>query len=361
MTSVISKSQDNSINGRLFPFVWIFSTIFKRQTLKRRLFYYLSGFCLNSFIFFTFFGISSGLFAQYDPQFSQNMFNPLLVNAGYSGYSGRVNSVLINRTQWAGLEGAPKTTVIGADMALNFFRNKGGVGLVVMNDEIGFYKNLTMQASLAQRYDLEVGELGVGIDLGFVNQVFDGTNVILRTASGGEYHQETDPAVTQEEYNGTAFDMGLGAWFSTPNYYIGASILHLFAPKPNFTDGFDVYIPRSFFLTGGYFYRIPDKPIEFQPSTFFKVSEGAWQLDLNVNVLFRKKYWGGLTYRIQDAIVLLGGVELAGGIKIGYSYDITTSSLAGAGSNGSHEIMVGYTFDMATTKREKRYKSVRYL
>ncbi|MGQ1947340.1 PorP/SprF family type IX secretion system membrane protein [Geofilum sp. OHC36d9] len=361
MTSVISISQDNITKGRLFPFVWIFSTIIERLTVKHRLFYFLSRVCLNSFIFFTFFGISSDLFAQYEPQFSQNMFNPLFVNAGYSGYSGRVNSVLINRTQWVGLEGAPKTTVVGADMALNLFRNRGGVGLVIMNDEVGLYKNLTMQASLAQRYDLEVGELGVGINMGFVNQVFDGTGVILRTASGGDYHQETDPAVTKEEMNGTAFDMGLGAWFSAPDYYIGASILHLFAPKPNFKEEFDVYIPRSFFLTGGYFFRLLDKPVEFQPSTFLKVSEGAWQLDLNVNVLFHKKYWGGLSYRIQDAIVLLGGVELAGGVRIGYSYDITTSKLAGAGSNGSHEIMVGYSFDLATTKREKRYKSVRFL
>jgi type IX secretion system PorP/SprF family membrane protein len=361
MTSVISKSQDTINKGPLFPLLWNFSTIIKRLMLKQCLFYYLCKICLNSFIFFAFFGISSDLFAQYDPQFSQYMFNPLLVNAGYAGYSGRVNSVLINRTQWAGLEGAPKTTVVGADKALNLFRNKGGVGLVVMNDEIGFYNNITIQASLAQRYDLDIGQLGVGVNMGFVNQVFDGTEVAFTTASGDDYHQESDPAVADEEISGTAFDMGLGAWFTGRNYYAGVSILHLFAPKPNFNDEFDVYIPRSFFLTGGYIWSLPDKLAEIQPSTFLKVSEGAWQLDLNVNVLFHKKYWGGLGYRIQDAIVLFGGIELSGGLKFGYSYDITTSELASAGSNGSHEIMVGYIFDLSTTKRQKRYKSVRYL
>ena len=189
----------------------------------------------------------------------------------------------------------------------------------------------------------------------------DGSKVILKPSAGGEYHQATDPLVPTSEVNGFAFDMGFGTWYSRPDYYLGFSILHLFAPKPNFKDELDVYIPRSFFLTGGYNYKFLEKPIELQPSVFLKQSSGSWQMDLNVNLMFQEKYWTGLTYRLQDAVVLFAGIELKNGIKIGYSYDITTSALSGAGSNGSHEIMVGYRFDVSTEKREKRYKSVRYL
>lgn len=343
------------------PKLWNFSSFIGKRIFPIGELLEFKAFRLYSLVFFVFFCHSFGVFGQYDPQFSQNMFNPLLVNAGYAGFSGRTNAVLLNRTQWVGIEGAPKTTVVGADMSVNFLRNKGGVGLVIMSDEIGFFQNITLQGILAQRYDLGEGEFGVGVNLGIVNQTFDGSKVILKPSAGGEYHQATDPLVPTSEVNGFAFDMGFGTWYSRPDYYLGFSILHLFAPKPNFKDELDVYIPRSFFLTGGYNYKFLEKPLELQPSVFLKQSSGSWQMDLNVNLMFQEKYWTGLTYRLQDAVVLFAGIELKNGIKIGYSYDITTSALSGAGSNGSHEIMVGYRFDVSTEKREKRYKSVRYL
>lgn len=343
------------------PKVWNKSTVIGNNALFFAEYLDLKANRIYSLVFIVLFCFNFGAFAQYDPQFSQNMFNLLPVNAGYAGFSGRTNVVILNRTQWVGIEGAPKTTVIGADMSANFLRNKGGVGLVIMNDEIGYFQNLTIQGVLAQRYDLGEGELGVGVNLGMVNQSFDGSKVILKPSAGGNYHNESDALVPTTDVNGLAFDMGLGTWYSRPDYYLGFSILHLFAPKPNFKDELDVYIPRSFFLTGGYNYKFWEKPIEFQPSIFLKQSAGSWQMDLNVNFTFQEKYWTGLTYRLQDAFVVFAGIQLNNGVRIGYSYDITTSALSKAGSNGTHEIMAGYTFDISTEKREKRYKSVRYL
>jgi type IX secretion system PorP/SprF family membrane protein len=136
--------------------------------------------------------------------------------------------------------------------------------------------------------------------------------------------------------------------------------MHLFEPKPNFDQDFAVYIPRSFFLTVGYNYKMWERPMVIKPSFMIKGVGPIWQYDLNVSVVYLDKMWGGLSYRYQDAIVVMGGVELASGLKVGYSYDITTSQLAKV-SNGSHEIMIGYTFDLSLEKRVKKYKSVRFL
>ena len=84
------------------------------------------------------------------------------------------------------------------------------------------------------------------------------------------------------------------------------------------------------------------------------------QVDVNMNVIVKERYWGGITYRHQDAVVLIGGLELLNGMRFGYSYDITVSKLASF-SSGTHEVMVGYSFDLSFEKRIKRYKSVRYL
>lgn len=313
----------------------------------------------GSFVVFIFFCINSLVQAQVDPQFSQYMFNPLAVNPGFSGLSGRINAFAVNRQQWVGLEGAPKTTSMGVDMALNFFGNPGGVGLLITNDETGYYHNINIQGSIAQKFDVGEGKLGVGLSFGFWNQVFDGTKAILNPG-GGSYHQDTDNSVPGVEVTGTALDIGIGTYYRHDKYYGGISILHLIESKPNFNEELSVYIPRSFFFTGGYNHALWEIPLVLKPSFLLKGVGNVWQFDLNFSAVYRDKYWGGLSYRFQDAVVLMGGVELANGIRIGYSYDITTSTLNKI-SGGSHEVMIGYTFDLNLEKREKRYKSVRFL
>jgi len=49
------------------------------------------------------------LFAQQDPQFTQYMFNTLGVNAAYAGSRGHLSATGLLRSQWVGLDGAPRT------------------------------------------------------------------------------------------------------------------------------------------------------------------------------------------------------------------------------------------------------------
>lgn len=312
----------------------------------------------RSFVFFLLFCISSGLYAQFDPMFSQNMFNPLNGNPGYAGSSGRMNVVLLNRNQWTGLEGAPVTTVAGADAALTVFEKKAGVGLEIMNDDIGLFNNLMVRVSLARRYLLGDGELGIGISAGIISQSFDGTGIVIPES---DYHEANDPLIPTEKVSGFAPDFGLGAFYQGTNWYAGAGLQHLFSPEPNFQDDFYVYVHRTLFLTGGYIIELEERNFDLEPSLYVRQGGGSWQADLNLNIHFQGRYWAGLTYRNQDAVVLLAGINLRNGIRAGYSYDITTSKLSGAGSNGSHEIMIGYSFDLNINKQKKRYKSVRFL
>ncbi|MFO8001388.1 MAG: type IX secretion system membrane protein PorP/SprF [Marinilabilia sp.] len=312
----------------------------------------------RSFVFFLLFCMSSGVYGQFDPMFSQNMFNPLMGNPGYAGNSGRMNVVLANRNQWTGLEGAPVTTVAGADAALKIFEKNMGVGLEVMNDDIGFFNNLMIRASLARRYMLGEGELGVGISTGVISQTFDGTSTYIPES---DFHEEDDPLVPNEKVSGYTPDFGVGAFYQASEWYGGVGIQHLFSPKPNFQEDFYVYVHRTLFLTGGYNIDFEERNFDIAPSFFVRQGGGSWQADLNMNLHFRSKYWAGVTYRYQDAIVILAGMELSNGIRAGYSYDITTSKLSRTSSYGSHEVVIGYTFDLNLDKQEKRYKSVRFL
>ncbi|HRN42181.1 MAG TPA: type IX secretion system membrane protein PorP/SprF, partial [Vicingus sp.] len=57
-------------------------------------------------------------FAQQDPQYSLYMFNPLGVNPGYAGSREALSGVLVHRSQWVGLEGAPVTQAFSVNSPL---------------------------------------------------------------------------------------------------------------------------------------------------------------------------------------------------------------------------------------------------
>nr|WP_321453695.1 type IX secretion system membrane protein PorP/SprF [uncultured Carboxylicivirga sp.] len=318
-------------------------------------------------IFFLLFCVAANAFGQQFPQFSQNMFNQLATNAGYAGSSEMINVALGNRQQWmGGFDGmAPKTTVFGADANVNLFGWDSGLGLSIMNDEIGEWTNLYMSGVYSRRWETDYGKLGVGLSLGIINQSIKGSNISTDPEKGtdpgdnignGGYH--TDESLTDDQ--GTAFDLGFGAYLENKLYYLGISVRHLNKPTPKFKDTYESYLLPTLFINGGYKYHLKNRPIILVPSVFIKSNMSSYQVDLNVNGILKDKYWGGLTYRFQDAIVLLGGVELNNGLRIGYSYDINVTQMSGA-RNGSHEIMLGYSFDMSLEKRKKQYKSVRYL
>ena len=83
-------------------------------------------------------------FSQQDPQYSLYMFNPLGVNPGYAGSREVLSAVLIHRSQWIGMDGAPETQVLSINTPLK--NKKMGLGLQIVNDNIGAHTNQTLKA-----------------------------------------------------------------------------------------------------------------------------------------------------------------------------------------------------------------------
>ncbi len=71
-------------------------------------------------------------------------------------------------------------------------------------------------------------------------------------------------------------------------------------------------------------------------------------------------YWGGVAYRYEEAVIFTGGLELKNGIMVGYSYDWNRGDV-GRYIGGSHEVTFSYSFGLKAGKRQKIYKSVRFL
>ena len=112
------------------------------------------------------------------------------------------------------------------------------------------------------------------------------------------------------------------------------------------------------YLSGGYSFDLSPS-LSLKPALHIKSDGASTQLDINANFHYKDIVWLGASYRLQDAIVIMAGVNLFKGLRIGYSYDVTTSPIK-TYSSGSHEIMLGYCYKI-TQKKTYPIKNVRFL
>ncbi len=306
--------------------------------------------------------VHSVLVAQQDPQYTNNMFYKLGVNPGYAGADGAINGMLLNRYQWVGYGGGePRTLVLSADAAIKAFGAPGGIGLNIIQDQLGFYNNMWINLNYSYKLTTSLGTLGIGVSPGFYNFNINPSDgwISSEDAENGTEGGTGDNLIPQQESSQLAFDIGLGAYLYSNKYYIGASVSHLNQAAVKYDDLASDYLVRHYYLMGGYNIKLSDPLFQLRASFLFKSDLAGWQLDLNANIVYDDKFWGGLTYRVQDAVALLMGLELFNGLRIGYSFDVVVSALK-RNSFASHELFLSYSISIERSRSQK-YKSIRFL
>lgn len=271
-------------------------------------------------------------YAQQDPQFSQNMFNRLYTNPAYAGSAEGICGTLLYRNQWTGFDGAPKTGLFSVDAPINFLH--GGLGLTVLaTDELGFENTFGIKLAYAFRFNLGAGNLAIGLDAGLLQKSIDGDF---------KYNDPNDPIIPTSEVSGSVFpDLGAGIYYNSDKFYAGVSSSHLLESEVDYGD-FVTKMARHYY--GTLAYRFEFSPaLSLTPSAHAKYVADQLQLDVNANLHINNRFWIGASYRLEDAIVVLAGLNITPNLRLGYSYDITTSDLKDY-SNGSHEIMLGYCY-----------------
>ncbi len=317
------------------------------------------------------------VFAQQEAQFSQYMFNTMAINPGYAGSSGSICLNTFARQQWQGFKDpdgsstSPQTFLFSIDAPIKFLH--GGLGAVVSKDKAGFEDNTHFRLAYAYRVNLGSGFLGIGIEAAFLDKKIDFAK--FRTGDVNNLEGNNDPVIATGKAKGSDFytDFAFGIYYNVPGkFYAGISALNLSEPTGFAWKALDINSPvqsgnavslkRTYFITAGYEYVFPSNPsFELDPSFLIKTDLVSAQYDIATILKYENRFWGGLSYRVQDAVTVLVGMNW-GDFKFGYSYDITTSKLGGSGrSNGSHEIFLRYCFKIKVPTYVKSYKNTRYL
>ena len=309
--------------------------------------------------------------AQTDPQFSQYYEVPTFYNPAAIGRTDFLNIRGGGRLQWVGIDNAPKSFVLSADMPFKFIGKRFGAGLVMGQESIGLYSTLTLDAQLGYKFKKWGGEFTAAVQLGMYDQGFKGSKVVL--PDDDDYHQGTDDAIPTTDIHGTAFDLGAGLWYEHRHWWAGVSCTHITSPTVTLNSdtggggteagGQNIYDFKAgrivYFMAGG---NIPLKNTLFEvmPSLLVKSDFTFTTAEVTARARYRKLVSFGLGYRYNDAVTATVAVELKN-FFIGYSFDYPTSAIAKA-SSGSHEIMVGYRMKLDLgDKNPNRHKSVRLM
>lgn len=323
------------------------------------------------FLFLLFLGAGAAN-AQQEAQFTQNMFNQMAINPGYAGSHDAICATALFRQQWLGFTEtvngtennvAPQTMLFSLHSNVNAIH--GGLGLVVYKDKLGYEDNTAFKFGYAFRKPMLGGTLGVGVMAGFLNKTIDFSQFV--------YIDPNDPLLQGAQESDMIFDLSFGAYFNRPGqFYVGLSSSQLLESTSTFATSIaQPQLKRHYYLTGGYQWPIPNMPqLELRPSLFVKSDFASTQFDVNALMFYNSQFWGGLSYRSQDAVAVLLGAQpfLNSGNKsleplgIGYSYDVTTSAMGANGrSSGSHEVMVNYCFRIVVVRPPDSYRNVRFL
>src|SRR5690606_8825259 len=152
------------------------------------------------------------LLAQQQPEYTQYMYNTMAINPAYAGSNGPLEASLLHRSQWVGIDGAPKTQSFGLHGKLG---KRVGLGLNALNDKIGPSNQFAINAAFA--YHLITGR-NTHLSLG-VNAGLDVLNV---NWSKGQYYDPND-VLFNANINEVRPLIGAGALFYSDQWYIGVS------------------------------------------------------------------------------------------------------------------------------------------
>jgi len=116
----------------------------------------------------TFFVLSFQIItAQQDAQYTQYMFNTMTVNPAYAGSRGQLSIAALYRSQWVGLNGAPKTQTLNLHSPIR--NSKLGYGVSIVNDDIGdgVVQETSFDALVSYTIDVSLeGKLSFGLKAG---------------------------------------------------------------------------------------------------------------------------------------------------------------------------------------------------
>ena len=313
-----------------------------------------------------------------DAQFSQFYAAPMYQNPAFAGSAYAPRLIANYRNQWPSINANFVTSAFSVDHYIE--KLNSGLGVMVVNDSQGPGRLKSTEISGIYSYQIQLSEenfLRLGAQGTYSNKSLD----YLGLTFGDQYTNRgftgissSDPFANKNNISPITFvDYSGGALFYSSKTWLGVTLHHINRPTYTFLNTGTASpiagcptgdcLPRKLSVSGGL--KIPlenpysnaanvNKEFSVSPAFLYKRQGKFDQLDVGFYASY-SSLTAGLWYRgipikkknitrtNHDAFVFLIGYR-QDSFSIGYSYDITISSL-GFATGGSHEISVAYQFE----------------
>lgn len=285
--------------------------------------------------------VCGGVFAQQDAQYTQYMYNTVSVNPGYAGSRGHLSIAALHRSQWVGLDGAPKTQTLNLHSPIGY--NGLGMGVSIVNDQIGptseTYLDLDFSYTIQTSRDARLS-FGIKASAHLLDVRFSELNQDFSNPGG------PDPTLQQNIDNRFSPNIGAGVYYHTERFYAGLSVPRFLETSHFQSSSLSTAKEQmNFYLITGYVMDLG--PFwKFKPTILSKIVQGApVQLDLSANFLYNEKFILGAAYRLDAAVSGMAGFQISPQFLIGLAYDREITELGKAVfNNGSFEVILRYDF-----------------
>lgn len=287
--------------------------------------------------------------AQQLPLYANYFFAPQMTNPALSGAEGFSELTTMHRQQWQGMEGAPETSALVFNGALN--KERIGYSVYAFTDKTdivsrsGIYGNYAYHAQLS-----ESSVLSFGVGAGYVNNAFDMASVRVKN--------EGDPFLVPANQNGT-LDMTLGINLRVADFNLGFSVPQLLNPTITYSNNFDgpvaYHLIRHYVARTQYDIQVQKDRMVLSPMVTVRAAAYV-KPQVDAGLMFDMKEYGyvGAMYRSNYAATMNVGVHLTPVLSLGYAHEFSTNTYASY-LGMSNEFILSYKF--GDNKRNERLEA----
>ncbi|NVK64695.1 MAG: type IX secretion system membrane protein PorP/SprF [Flavobacteriales bacterium] len=305
--------------------------------------------------------------AQQVPQFSQYLRNQYLVNPAAAGVYDFVDVTVGGRLQWLGFDDAPKTSYLyvssplkkqtrasynpGIRISSGPVRNpeiktgsfKHALGGQLIADQYGAFRQLRAAVTYALHMPISRDyNLSFGTNVGISNRSFLADRAqTLNMMTGAAYTDNTYDNFVANSGSQNTLDIGAGLYFYSKNMFVGVSADQLTKDFVKFGNVETTFDPNMHFQgTAGVKFPI-SKNLTLMPAILAKYTQFApLSIEGSLQFEYKEWLWMGASFRNEDAIVAMAGLNISERFKFGYSYDFNISRMQSY-SAGGHELVLG--------------------
>jgi len=244
----------------------------------------------------------------------QFLFNRANQNVAYTGIDGDTLVYLVERLQWVGFDGGPKSTGVSIQ---NATKKRISWGLTIFTDKAAYLRNTLTELSAA--YVLPINEmhsLRFGLSMG--------AQFIDLDTKGQDY--SNDPLITSMYNNDLLAQGSFGAIYQYKDLIIGVALPTLINNEEQ-GSGFLRAHPYAQFMsqiyTIQYKFRINHNDFVAEPYFIYRLNrdlQNTWEMAGFVT--YKEKFITGLSYHAYTGVALSLGLNFSNRIRVGYSAEM---------------------------------------